>query len=308
MKAKFLLLFIGGLIPSIASWSQSPADAKHTNIPGTKVSLIVPEEYDIATSFTGLERGDDVAIQVYDLAGGNYFTNAASFSKEKFETAGATVYSYEETKVNNFLAKFIHMQGDAMLESFGLVFGDSTFSVMIMALFPSDDEKTKEQIKATILSAVYEKDKVVDPFENVFFSIDDANTDLKFAKSAANLFVYTLNGDDKDSYQNEPFMIVLPLPADESMTPKDLCLQMILGLESKGLTGVKITDSSDDKVNDYPAYRLQAQGKMDGDESVIFIQTVIAGSKAVIMQGISRKQFQEAIEDFEALSSTIKIK
>ncbi|WP_109301812.1 hypothetical protein [Aquimarina sp. AU474] len=316
MKQLLRIVFV--LLASISAFSQTEQNTgsnivnqhteKHVVIPGTKLSIIPPEEFEVATNFTGLEKKDVSVIQIYDLVGGNFLKNASIFSKQTFEDKGAKVFDYQEITINGFAAKFIHMQGNPEVKGYSLVFGDTTFSAMIMALYPAEDTQTGLQIKKALFSSIYEKDKPIDPLEAAFFELDDSKTKFKYASSAANMFIYSADGIKKSNYKDESMLIVMPIPTDSEMTPKNVSDQMIDGLKGNGLTNVKVISTSEEKLNDYPAYQIQVEGVMNGYASTVLVQTVTHGENTVVIEGFSKEKSAAVIEDFKALIATIKMK
>ncbi len=316
MKELLRIVFV--LFISISAFGQSEENSgseilnllteEHVVIPGTKLSIIAPEGFEIADNFTGLEKKDVAVIQVYDLVGGNFLKNAAIFSKKTFEDKGATVFDYQEITINGFAAKFIHMQGNPDVKGYSLVFGDTTFSAMIMALYPAEDTKTGLQIKEALFSSIYEKDKAIDPLEAAFFELDDSNTKFKYAQSAANMFIYSADGIKKLNYRNESMLIVMPIPTDSAMTPKKVSDQMIDALKGNGLTNIKVISTSEEKLNDYSAYQIQVEGEINGSASTVLVQTVTHGENTVVIEGFSKEKSAAVIEDFKALIATIKMK
>src|SRR5215831_4642741 len=155
---------------------------KHINIPGTRLFIIPPPNFSTAKGFIGLQDGKNSILNVMDLVGGNYNTNAATFSKEEFEKKGAKVFDYKEIRVGGFPAKYISMQGDATTKEYALVFGDTTFSTMIIAAYPATDENTGKEIISSLNSICYDKSIKIDPLTTANFSIDDKDSKFKFFK------------------------------------------------------------------------------------------------------------------------------
>jgi len=308
MKNNLILLFL--ILFHIASFAQNkdPIEKNRLNIPSTRVSIVPPNEFQIASSFVGLQKGETSGIQIYELVGGNFSNNGKTFNKENFENNGAKVSNYEEIKIDGFSAKFIEMQGSPNQKSIVLVFGDETFSVMIMSLFPSNDGNLKDEIKKSILSIKYDKNKIINDFEAVIFELDDSRTKLKFAKKAASAFLYSNGGIKKDSYKNEPVMLVITLPKEDYWTPKDASIKMLDGLKSNGYTDVKIIKTDNEKLNNLSCNRLLTEGILNNKTCKVFIQTVIIDDAFVVMQGISYHNFANELNDFKELGKTIKRK
>src|SRR5450755_4711587 len=112
----------------------------HVNIPGTRLYLIPPENFKVASTFLGLQKDAKTNLMVLDMTPGNFYTNAANFSKTEFEKKAVKVLEYKEVAVDGFPAKYIHAQNGTGDEEYSLVFGDSTFSTMLMAIFAQGDK------------------------------------------------------------------------------------------------------------------------------------------------------------------------
>lgn len=281
---------------------------KHVNIPGTRLYIVPPNGFKIATSFFGLQQGDNSAIQIYDLVGGNYYTNAATFSKEAFEQQGAKVFNYEESKFNGFPAKCIFMQGNPNSKTISMVFGDTTFSVMILAIYPSTDDKTGEQIQNAIKSIYYDKNLKVDPFASASFTLDETKSIFKFANSASGTFIYSIGGVDKQAYLDEPFITVTTVPKDPANSEKDIAEMLILGLENNGLTEKELKNISTANVNGQTAYEVEVYGKNQGLSNLIYILIVADQDKVVAIQGIVTSDFDTNLIEIKKLAKTIILK
>jgi hypothetical protein len=83
--------------------------SKHINITGTRLYIIPPTNFKVATTFIGLQKGDKAIFNIYDLVGGNFYSNAATFSKAEFEKQGVRVFDYRDIKVNGYPAKYIFL-------------------------------------------------------------------------------------------------------------------------------------------------------------------------------------------------------
>lgn len=281
---------------------------KHINIPGSRLYLVPPAGFKISTSFLGLQKGDNSAIQIYDLVGGNYYTNAATFSKEAFEQKGAKVFEYKEFKVNGFPAKYIFMQGDQNAKAISIVFGDTTFSTMIMAIYPSIDDKTGEQIQSAIKTIYYDKNLKIDPFATAAFTLDESKSIFKFSKSASGIFMYSIGGGDKQSFNDEPFITVTTMPKDPTMNAKSISEMLVASLEKYGLTDKEFKNISTANVNGQLAYEVEVYGKMKGKSSLIYMLIITGQDKAIAIQGIVKSDFDSNLREIKNLAKTIKLK
>lgn len=281
---------------------------KHINIPGTRLYIVPPAGFSIAKSFLGLQKNDNSAFQVYDLVGGSYYSNAATFSKSEFEKQGAKVFEYKELKVNQFPAKYIFMQGDPNAKAISIVFGDSTFSTMIMAVYPSLDSKLGEQIQNSIKTIYYDKTLKIDPFATASFTMDDAKSNFKFSKSASGIFMYCIGGGDRVLGNDEPLITVTTMPKADNNNAKSTSEQLISSAEKYGLTDKVLKNVSTVNVNGQIAYEVEIYGKMNGKNSLIYHLIVLGKDKAVAVQGVIKTDFENNLSEIKKLAKTIKVK
>jgi hypothetical protein len=287
---------------------KSSKTAEHINIPGTKLYIIPPPGFKVATSFIGLMKDNYTALSIYDLDGGNFYSNAATFSKEEFEKKGTKVFEYKELRVNNFPGKYIFMEGDQGTKAISMVFGDSTFSSMITAIYPTADTKTGDAIKEALQTIYYDKTLKVDPFAAAVFTLDDTRSRFKFAKSNAGLFMYSLDGANKNSYEKESFVTVLTVPWEEKMSVRDVSAMCLSKFEQYGLTDKDTKKASSDPVNGYTAFETEIFGKMNGQKSLIYQLVVTDNEKAIIIQAMIVSDFDATLEEVKKLSKTISLK
>ncbi|HYH14743.1 MAG TPA: hypothetical protein VD794_05980 [Flavisolibacter sp.] len=287
---------------------QNTNTSKHINIPGTRLYMIPPPGFTVAKTFLGLQKGESAMLNIYDLVGGNFYTNAATFSKAGFEQQGASVLHYQEIKVNGYPAKYVSMQGDPTAHAYALVFGDTTFSTMIMAVRPANDEATGKEIMAALNSIYYDKNKKVNPFETALFSLNDQHSRLKFFQYSASLYMYTVDGKDNTKDTDNPFLLVMQLPMDNSLTTQGIAQQMIGKVQQYGLTNPQVRNTSTNKINGYDTYEMEVYGQMKDKDCVIYLCVTAKGDKAISMQGIAKDNLEASVQEFKKLAHTIQIK
>jgi hypothetical protein len=286
----------GGGFPNEIKTTKS---ATQLNIPGTRVYIVPPDGFTISTTLPAIEKGNSALVQAMDLVGGSFYTNAATFSKEKFERNGITVFEYKELKVNGFPAKMAFIQGNPQTKVYNLVFGDSTFSTMIIGAFGTDDVKTGEQVKQAMLSIYYDKNAKVDPFAKAPFRLDDSKSIFKFANYAASVFMYSIGGIKKDSYENEPYFMVV------ATTAVGATLKSIADNMTSIVVGPTIKNVSEDKTNGFPSLKREVYGKLNGKPAVLFQHLVLIGESVIVMQGVADDDFEKYIGEFNKLSISV---
>jgi hypothetical protein len=282
--------------------------AKHINIPGTRLFIIPPAGFTVSKTITGLQKGETSMVNVMDLVGGNFYSNTANFSKAGFEQKGIRVFDYREIKVNGFPAKYMLMQGDPDTKMVSLVFGDTSFSTMIMAIYPPTDEATGKQLIAALNTIHYDKRKKIDPFENAFFSLDDRNSTFKFFQYNTNMYLYTPGGMDNRKNSEIPFLVVTQLPGEAGVTAKIVADKMSDRMEQYGFSNTETRNVSQEKINGYETYQAEIYGDIKGTRSVFYQCVVVAGDKIVSMQGMAKIDLETNVNAFRELAKTVRIK
>jgi len=274
--------------------------ATQINIPGTRVFIVPPEGFKVSSTLPAIEKGNSGLVQAMDLVGGSFYTNAATFSKEKFEQKGVKVFEYKELKINGLPAKLAFIQGDPQTKVYNLVFGDSTFSTMVMGVFASNDSKTGEQIRQALLSIYYDKAIEFDPFATAPFKLNDSKSIFKFAKFAASMYMYSIGGIKKESYDNEPYFMALSLPTEGAS------LKAIADDMAEMIKDSNIKNVSENKTNGFQSLKREVYGKLNGKPALLFQHIVLIGQSTIVMQGIADYNFDKYIIEFEKLSSTVE--
>ena len=311
MNRLFLILIIGTTLFSCSRRTKTEIKDidnvktdKHINIPGTRLFIVPPADFKIATSFIGLQKDDNTIVQIYDYSDANYYTYATDFNKEEFEKSGAKVFEYKEFKVNNYPAKYIFMQNNANQNAISLLFGDSTFLTIIEADYPSLD--SGDEIQQLINTIYYDKNIKIN---DSFFVLDDRKSIFKFSKTADGNLMYYVGGGDKRLNNNEPFIFV-SRPIKQKFSLEDVSKNGISFLEEYyGLTDVRLDNVSTENVNGLPAYEVNVYGKMqEGGNILIYQLTIYAKDKYFSIRGIAKSDFDNNLREFKNLARTIKLK
>jgi hypothetical protein len=275
--------------------------AAHQNIPGSRVFIVAPVSFRPSSSLPAFESEKGL-IQAMDLVGGNFYKNAATYSKEKFESSGIKVVEYRELKVNGYPAKYAHIQNDPQTSVYNLVFGDSSFSTMIIGTHAADDKKTGQQIRDAMLSVFYDKNFTIDPFASATFNLDDSRSIFKFARYAASMYMYSIDGKSSDNDTSGVFFMVMSLPHENSALKENA--DRVLNKMDE----VVVKKEAAGTVNGFKSYKREVYGKAKGEFGFIYQHLVVIDENVVIMQGFAKNNFEKYITEFEKLSNSISRK
>jgi len=280
----------------------------HIRIPGTRLYIIPPPHFTVATSIVGLKKGEQAAMQIFDLVGGNFYTNAATFSKFEFLSRGAKVSDYQEITVNGYPAKYISLQGDPEAKGFSLVFGDTSFSTAIMCFYPSNDDATEREILQSLNTIYYDKTHKIDPFEAAAFSIDEKASKFKFLNSNPPLYLYTIGGVDDRNNPDASSVAVTQIPFDRAVGLKGVVGQMLDKAHQYGLTEATPKFATTKNLNGYEVYETGLDVTIKGVKGFMYYFVVAKDDKAFVVIGTIHKNVESTLQEVKKLAYSIKLK
>jgi len=282
--------------------------AAHINIPGTRLYIIPPKNFTVAKNFIGLEKGDRAIINVYDVKGSNFYIGTQTFTAKEFEKKGAKVFDYRTLKFNGYDAKYIYMNGQPMQKGYGLVFGDTTFSVMLMALFADTDDETARDVINAFATVWYDKHKKIDPFATANFTVSDSVSKFKFHEYNANLYTYTLDGVDITGDENAPLLMITQFPKETPVTAKDQAYIFLNKAVEYGLTVRDIKSEITSKINGNDAYQVDVYGTLKGKNCAFYFCAITKDDKAVVIEGIAKNDLESNLIEFKKIAANVKLK
>ncbi len=306
MKTKLILF----LLISLNIFGQnSLTKSGYINIKGTKLYIIPPKGFKESKNMVGLEKNGTALIQVMDLVGGNFDSNTTTYTRDEFEKKGVSVLELREIEIDGYKAKFSHIKGGDSNEILQVVFGDSTFTAMVMGIYPSNlRNELFSDLKAAFLKIKYDKTLVIDPFSASVFKIGKNESKYKFAKASANMFIFSENGIIKDSYVDEAMMMITSVPFDKTMLKEQLVDELVNGLTRQGFIKKESKNLSKKSINGYNTIEVEYYFDHKSEIKLMFITVLVKNDKALLIYGSAKSHFEENIIEFKKLTSVISIK
>jgi len=201
---------------------------KHVNIPGTKLFIIPPKNFQFMpgehhnskmTSGAFQNNNKEGIIISVSLEGQKQAEIDKGFFEltEKMEAKAKRVFDRGETTVDGYAAKYLFAQIDSASKLIIMVFGDTTVLGSLFANYKADNKQTEDEIIKSILSINYDEKFIIDTlaidrYHNTqmdslvkmffgedgefnmlamaSFKLDDSNSKFKFAKGDITLFHY----------------------------------------------------------------------------------------------------------------------
>ncbi len=298
-----LFLFVCIVLCNILN-GQNPV----VTIPGTHISLVLPKGFRISGNFKGIEKSKDIHVKVIDPYNTNYFKYAQTFTRLSLENGGSEVQEYKKINISGYQAKYAALQNNGGGKSLYLVFGDSTFSVMMIANCPANHDSDAAQLKSALLSTSYSKSLKADPFAGTFFNIGDTNSNYRFAKCKNDFYIFSTKGVIKDEYSGESIVSVLPFTSEYTVGDETIARAILSSYEQYGITDAKTKKESEIQIGDLSALEDEVNAKIDNKKAMVYRLTIVNGKKAILVLGIATSDFEKNMDAFRSLAKTLTFK
>ncbi|HLW40963.1 hypothetical protein [Brumimicrobium sp.] len=276
------------------------------NIPGSRVFLVIPGGFKISKSTTGIEKSENVGIIVMDLRGGNFSSNAATFTEANWKSKADTVLCFKEYKIQGFSAKKVQIQSSGMNFT-ALIFGDSTFSAMMTGMAPIGDKSSIKQIEQALNSVKYDKTLKINSLKIAKFKLNTDKSPYKFAQHSSSMYIFTKYGEQTSEW-DELSLVVSELPFEVGFTVEGLAQQAIIGLTNNGFEYEKLLSERSLVLNNIQAFELEVAGKMNEKDVIVYLLTLAKGDNSFTLMGIAKNDLKLEISEFKELARTIQLK
>lgn len=143
----------------------APLPDGHSVLPGTRVSLALPDGFRHAPELAGFESPDERTAIFGNVVPGSVYATMRSFSAEDFQKNGMLLDRHERVTVDRWPARLYHATQpvrETVLARWVLVFGDSSRSVVLTAVTPEERRSALEApLRAALLSARWHRSGVL---------------------------------------------------------------------------------------------------------------------------------------------------
>jgi hypothetical protein len=318
MKLTLIFTF---LILTICSNGQPKNDSKiqnsltpeHVNIKGTKISVIPPNGWTVASNFNGFQQtGSSSSLMVVEIPG-PFEEVSKGLTEEGLKTQGVILDKKRTVTVNGYSGLYVVAKQFAYETMFGkyiLVFGNDQTTFIINGMFPRDFEKELgSAVEKSMLSVVYEPNKEINPLKSVNFEIDVSNSKFKFAQMMSNTLLYTADGNvPTKSDDKTTLMVGTSLGKIKMEDEKQYAINRmkqypsIKNIESKQINSITIDDIS--------GYEIIANGidSKTGEPEMIYQIMLFSDNAYYLIVGVANTEFEENIELFKKIGKTFKRK
>lgn len=249
--------------------------ADHAFIPGTGVALIPPPGFKLSESSPGYESADQKArIFVSEVP-----VPAATMQEAIMSAGGSgeglTLIGTEHARISGRAALLINMTqsvSGAVFEMWLAVFGDSSQTVRIEAIFPQSSTPLLSQaIKQSLLSARWEPTHELSQFDALPYRLTWLGS-LKIAERIMTTIVLTKDGTLDSISPGNPYLVVGASRGRVNSTGIVPLAHQRLG-QLEAVTGLTNIEGHAVDVAGLPAYELTADARdAETDEPVLVYQ------------------------------------
>lgn len=281
----------------------------HTNIPGTHIFMIPPSGFKASTgSMKGFIKDETTTfLSVTEFKGKSFAAEAANNSAEKMKAKGFSVFMEEETTVGPYKARRMRIGDGETSTVWQLLFGDDSFAVMIMGIYPPHDEISGKQIAEAIETVVYDKDMVVDEMAGMNYTIKSNESRYKYLKIQAGLAFYSLDGKADLKNDDIPFLVLSQVPR-ENASAESFAETALESTLRNGFSNHSIKSKGFLTINNNSAYEMEVACILKGKPVTVYIAVVTKDRTAVMIQGVAKKNIAETITGFKDFADAIVIK
>lgn len=278
--------------------------SNHVNILPTKISLIPPEGFNSSSNFIGIEN-EESGIQIMEIDGAPFENSTRNLSRETFESKGIIVNSIDKVTVNGLKGYMLELEQEHSTSQ--LIFGDSTYTVMLIGSYPKQNKIEKEKIQKCLKSVYLNKELETNPFDVAKFELDLSKTNLEFYQYGANHYIY--NSDKLESAYDHPegaTLTISQLPNDPSiiLNLEEYTIGVFNKMASE-IEGLKILEQNALMNESTESYYILSNSDSIEKDLHLYISMIISDETSFLVNIISfsglNNNMKNAIESVQQL-------
>ena len=283
----------------------------HQEVRGSKVSMIPPQGFVVATTFLGFQEAKTKSsILVLDVP--KSFTEISSgLTIESLFKQGVRVEQSVEITLNGVPALFIKGEqtvAEILFRKYILVLGTNKETLIINAIAPISDLTLDEMIKNAILSTIYDTTKVLSPLDSVDFQINTLSTNYVFAKLMPNMLIYNVDGKmPSESKDKESFVVAKVFSKAPITDTKAFAINRIKTLP---VQIQKMYSVLPIQINGLNGFEIYAEGvnRKTGVKEQAYQVLLYANDSYYILFGSAQNNFKNNLAVFKKLAKSFILK
>jgi hypothetical protein len=280
---------------------------------GTRLYLTIPASYKIRTRTTGVQEFEKDSLtgrQVIENVNQNFYQVKGEFLGRSFDIKNGDKGISKAVKVGGFDG--VYYTGpfkETGQKATFLVFGDSSFTVIIDGGFLSSDKAAEKEINTILKTTAYEQATIVDPLELMNFKFDISITGFKYEPYIGmNELTYSSDGKitSLEEERHKSSIVVANYQSVDIENAKKIVKSRMEELTEFSLSKVSNVNHKNININGNAAYEMtmDEQGSSIADTK-FYIVVIQKETMAVLFWGVDRDG-GKWIEKFKATAQSIK--
>ena len=307
----FAFLFLQSFLMVGQTTISTTITHQHQEVRGSKINMIAPKEFAVATSFLGFQQAEtNSSVLIMDIPG-PFAEVSKGLTKENLLKQGVQVETIESIILNGVPGVLITGEQtayDVVFRKYSLAFGTDKESILINGIAPKGNLELEQAVKDALLSTVYHADKVLTPLDSVDFKISIQGTDFVFAKSMANMLIYNRDGKIPSETDDKASLVVAKAFSKVDITDKKEFATNRIKVLPVQIT--KINAIVPIEINGLSGYEITAEGvdRKTGKKEQAYQVMLFVDKSYYILFGSSEANFESNLTVFKKLVRTFKLK
>ena len=301
-----LLLAVG----ACASPAPTPAP-DHQGIPGTRVSLVVPDGFAVADRFSGLVGEDAVSLVRVTEIPGPVEKIRAEMTGDGLAARGMELLRSEAVTVDGrdgLLVSVRQTVAGSDLRRWIVVFGAADTSVMIAASTRrAFEDRLGETLRRTLIGAKWNPDEILDPYAGLGFALAEAGS-LKISDRLPSMISFTRGGHRGALASDEPLFLAGSSVAPLAVTDLEDFARRRLA-EVAEFEELEVLSERSLTLGGLPAYELvvAASDRRTRAPLRVYQALVVDGERFFLMQGlVGSANAEEFIPQFREIAQSFR--
>ena len=284
---------------------------QHIQIPGTRLFMIPPLGFTLNSHSMSFDSEDGSKMIIKDILGGDFEKNAGGLNENVLRESGFKLLKHNAFVLNGYSARYavVEAWGNANTLLFG--FGDSSFAVMISAMYPSTDTSIENNINTSIASIVYDENAVIDPSLVAIFVTDSLVSKYQFSQFNSGSYYYTrpnksknLTGDLKNTVS------IKQVSADNMIMSETLTQETLSSFQKNGFAFSDTIHLEYSRIDGQEAIETATFGTLKGEKHLLYTLTILNRAKniGIIVNNLMDSSFEDNLSESKKFTHSIKFK
>ncbi len=289
-------------------------NANYTDVTGTKLTIIPPRGFSKSKTFTGFNHELAGSSIVVTEIPGDVNRNFIGFDKKYLIKSGVVTEKETFYQINGYDAMLIEGKQVAYGKTYYrqmLVIGDIYRTYLLSAsMLSTSSEKHLAEVKASLLSVIYNPDQKSDITDRFDFTVDVSGTVLKKANMMLSSLTYTDDGNVPSKTTEKTAMTIRKSTLTKAVSEDDkkqLCIKLFELYPLEWVSDIK-RDPKLIKSGNLSGYEIYSMGKNKElyKQEMIYQAILFNNLDYYVITGITYGKFEENLSMFKKVMKTFK--